>query len=77
MERANEQQKLIMMEGYGSKDPLKVQRVKDLYKALDLPSVFAAYEEKSYNDITDHIKQISSDVPPEIFLHILNKIYRR
>ncbi|XP_058976268.1 uncharacterized protein LOC105261927 [Musca domestica] len=76
MELANEEQKQIMLECYGSKDPLKVQKVKDLYKALDLPSIYTAYEKESYEKTKTLIKQLSNGVPQDIFFDILNKIYR-
>ncbi|XP_037827515.1 farnesyl pyrophosphate synthase [Lucilia sericata] len=77
MQRANEEQKQIMLECYGKTDPEKAARVKELYKSLGLPNTYAIYEEESYNMIKTHIQQTSRGVPHEIFLQILNKIYQR
>ncbi|XP_073820344.1 uncharacterized protein [Musca autumnalis] len=76
MELANEEQRQLMMSCYGSKDPEKVQKVKELYKALDLPSIYADYEKESYEKTKTLISQLSNGVPREIFLDILNKIYQ-
>ncbi|KAH8407461.1 hypothetical protein KR222_001467 [Zaprionus bogoriensis] len=77
MQRANAEQKQIMIDCYGQKDPLKVERVKELYKELSLPSTYATFEEESYNMIKTHIQQTSRGVPHQSFLQILNKIYQR
>lgn len=77
MQRANEEQKAIMMECYGKDDPTKIQRVKDLYKELGIPSTFATYEKESYNMIKVHIQQTSRGVPHKAFLDILDKIFQR
>ncbi|KAM7344347.1 farnesyl pyrophosphate synthase isoform 2-T2 [Cochliomyia hominivorax] len=77
MQRANEEQKQIMLDCYGKNDPEKAARVKELYKVLGLPNTYATYEEESYNMIKTHIQQTSRGVPHQIFLQILNKIYHR
>ncbi|KAL7735608.1 hypothetical protein ACLKA6_009565 [Drosophila palustris] len=77
MQRANAEQKQIMIDCYGQNDPLKVERVKELYKELSLPSTYAIFEEESYNMIKTHIQQTSRGVPHKTFLQILNKIYQR
>ncbi|EDW02398.1 farnesyl pyrophosphate synthase [Drosophila grimshawi] len=77
MQRANAEQKQIMIDCYGQTDPLKVERVKELYKELSLPSTYAIFEEESYNMIKTHIQQTSRGVPHQTFLQILNKIYQR
>ncbi|KAH8253247.1 hypothetical protein KR032_004457 [Drosophila birchii] len=77
MQRANAEQKQIMIDCYGKEDPAKVDRVKELYKELGLPSTYATFEEESYNMIKTHIQQTSRGVPHQTFLQILNKIYQR
>ncbi|KAH8372907.1 hypothetical protein KR009_007881 [Drosophila setifemur] len=77
MQRANAEQKQIMIDCYGKEDLLKVERVKELYKELGLPTTYATFEEDSYNMIKTHIQQTSRGVPHQTFLQILNKIYQR
>lgn len=77
MQRATEEQKDIMRQCYGSKDPENVARVKKLYEQLGLPTTYATYEEESYNMIKTHIQQISRGLPHELFFKIMEKIYRR
>ncbi|ALC41441.1 Fpps [Drosophila busckii] len=76
MQRANAEQKQIMIDCYGQSDKSKVERVKALYKELSLPSTYAIFEEESYNRIKTHIQQ-TSRIPHQPFLQILNKIYQR
>uniref|UniRef100_A0A1B0FQH8 Farnesyl pyrophosphate synthase n=1 Tax=Glossina morsitans morsitans TaxID=37546 RepID=A0A1B0FQH8_GLOMM len=77
MQRANDEQKAVMLECYGKTEPDKVARVKELYKTLGLPNTYANYEQESYNMIKTHIQQTSRGVPQDIFLEVLNKIYQR
>lgn len=76
-QRASKQQKEILKECYGSSDPEKVQRVKQLYEELGLPTVYTIYEEDSYQIISTHIQQTSRGLPHAIFFKIMEKIYRR
>lgn len=77
MQRASREQKQIMKECYGQKDPEKVKKVMDLYEELGLPHTYSLYEEESYNLIKTHIQQTSRGVPHKLFFQILDKIYRR
>ncbi|XP_068145893.1 farnesyl pyrophosphate synthase [Drosophila tropicalis] len=77
MQRANAEQKQVMIDCYGQEDPIKVNRIKELYKELSLPTTYATFEEESYNMIKTHIQQTSRGVPHQSFLQILNKIYQR
>lgn len=58
-------------------DPEKVEIVKKLYNELGLPTVYTIYEEDSYQIISTHIQQTSRGLPHDIFLKIMEKIYRR
>jgi len=76
-QRSSPHQKEILKECYGSSDPQKVARVKQLYEELGLPTVYTIYEEDSYQIISTHIQQTSRGLPHAIFLKIMEKIYRR
>ncbi|XP_063698566.1 farnesyl pyrophosphate synthase [Culicoides brevitarsis] len=76
-QRASPQQKDILKECYGSSNPEKVETVKKLYNELGLPTVYTIYEEDSYQIISTHIQQTSRGLPHDIFLKIMEKIYRR
>ena len=65
--RASPQQRQILEENYGQKDPEKVARVKALYEALDLQSAFFKYEEDSYNRLKNHRAVLCAPAP--IHLH--------
>lgn len=77
LQGASEDQRELMKECYGSKDPNKVEAAKNLYEELGLPNTYAIYEEESYNMIETHIQQPSRGVPHEIFFKIMDKIYQR
>ncbi|XP_005411661.1 PREDICTED: farnesyl pyrophosphate synthase isoform X1 [Chinchilla lanigera] len=77
LQRATPEQRQILQENYGQKDAEKVARVKALYEELELPAVFARYEEDSYNHLMSLIQQHAAPLPPAIFLALANKIYRR
>ncbi|KAM5200927.1 farnesyl pyrophosphate synthase isoform 2-T6 [Hipposideros larvatus] len=75
--RASPEQRQILQENYGQKEAEKVARVKALYKDLDLPAVYAQYEEDSYSRLVALIEQCAPPLPPAIFLGPANKLYKR
>ncbi|XP_046429084.1 farnesyl pyrophosphate synthase isoform X2 [Neodiprion virginianus] len=77
LQRATPAQKKILEECYGSSDPAKVDRVKQLYNSLGLQTTYSVYEEESYNLMNTHIQQISRGLPHDLFFKFLEKIYRR
>ncbi|XP_011061596.1 PREDICTED: farnesyl pyrophosphate synthase-like [Acromyrmex echinatior] len=77
LQRATPEQRKILEECYGSPDPEKVRRVKQLFIDLDLPKIYSTYEEKTYNLLKEHIQQMSCGLPHSFFLNLLRKIYHR
>nr|GEY61583.1 farnesyl diphosphate synthase [Tanacetum cinerariifolium] len=56
LELANEEQKKLLNENYGRKDPGSVAKVKELYHTLNLQGVFEDYENKSHEKIIKSIE---------------------
>ncbi|KAL0101414.1 hypothetical protein PUN28_018917 [Cardiocondyla obscurior] len=77
LQRATSEQRKILEECYGVNDPEKVERVKQLFIDLGLPSTYSIYEEETYNLLNVHIQQISRGLPHSLFLNLLGKLYRR
>ncbi|KAK2585828.1 hypothetical protein KPH14_010423 [Odynerus spinipes] len=77
LQRATPEQRKILEACYGSKDPEKVKLVKRLYNDIGLPNTYSIYEEETYNLLNTHIQQISRGLPHDLFLNLLEKIYRR
>ncbi|GFG32081.1 hypothetical protein Cfor_06854 [Coptotermes formosanus] len=77
LQRASPEQKALLADCYGSKDPEKVAAVRELYEQLGLPSTYATYEDESYNIISTHIQQVSRGLPHKLFLRFMGKIYKR
>lgn len=76
-QRATPEQKVILKECYGSQEPEKVARIKQLFNEMGLPTVYTIYEEDSYQNILRLIQQTSRGVPHAVFLKIMDKIYKR
>merc|ERR1719276_603427 len=76
LERATDKQYKILQENYGKHDTRKINKIKKLYTAMDLEGIFHEYEEKSYAEIQNLLKQVT-DMPTEIFTFLLDKIYKR
>ncbi|KAJ8764991.1 hypothetical protein K2173_010461 [Erythroxylum novogranatense] len=55
LELANEEQKQLLNENYGKEDPACVAKVKELYRSLDLESVYEEYEKKSYDKLINSV----------------------
>lgn len=77
LQRASPEQRQILQENYGQKDPKKVARVKALYEEMDLQALFAKYEEDSYSHLLSLIEQYAKPLPPTVFLGLAQKIYKR
>ncbi|XP_036332365.1 farnesyl pyrophosphate synthase-like [Rhagoletis pomonella] len=77
MERASPKQRAIMEQCYGQYDPQKIASVKEVYAELNLPNIYAKYEEETYNRINTLIHQESDALPREALLEILNTISER
>ncbi|KAG0720185.1 Farnesyl pyrophosphate synthase [Chionoecetes opilio] len=77
LQRATPSQRLIMEEHYGRQEDESVDRVKQLYKELNLPATYRAYEDSTSSMIRTHIQQISRGLNHNVFFNFLDKIHRR
>ncbi|XP_055677521.1 farnesyl pyrophosphate synthase [Lutzomyia longipalpis] len=77
LQRATAAQKALLKESYGKNDAESVERVKKLYDEVSLPNTYQIYEEDSYNMIKTHIQQTSRGIPVEVYLKLMDKLYRR
>lgn len=76
LNRATPAQRKILEDNYGQWDDKRVERIKKLYKEMDLPQVFATYEEDSYKNIQSELDKVTL-MPKEVFEILLKKIYKR
>ncbi|XP_071651831.1 farnesyl pyrophosphate synthase-like [Temnothorax longispinosus] len=77
LQRATPEQRKILEECYGVSDPEKVKRVRQLFTDLNLLDAYSTFEEETYNLINVHIQQISCGLLHNLFLGLLEQIYRR
>ncbi|KAK3103386.1 hypothetical protein FSP39_018879 [Pinctada imbricata] len=77
LQKATPEQRHILQENYGQKDPEKVNKVKQLYRDLQLEKLFEEFEEKSYKDVISLIEKNSGNLPVAMFIEFANKIYKR
>lgn len=77
LQRANHQQQIVFKECYASADEEKIAVIKELYEQLKLKSLYADYEEQTYNLIHKNIQQLSDELPQHLFISFLEKIYKR
>lgn len=73
----NLEQRQILMENYGRQEEEKVQKVKQLYKDLDLEKAFTDFEESSYKEILSLIDTDHGSLSQDLFIALTNKIYKR
>lgn len=76
-QRCDPEQKKFLLANYGKNEAANIEAVKGLYKELDLERVYHNYEEQTYNLICTHIQQMSEELPKELFMDMLHKIYKR
>ncbi|XP_010157269.1 PREDICTED: LOW QUALITY PROTEIN: farnesyl pyrophosphate synthase [Eurypyga helias] len=77
LRRGAPDQRHILEENYGRKEPEKVAKVKELYEALGMRAAFQEYEESSYRRLQELIAKHANRLPREIFLGLAQKIYKR
>jgi farnesyl diphosphate synthase len=75
--KATPKQRQVLQDNYGQWNDAKVQKVKQLYKELDLMSEFERYEESSYAAIQSELDRLPANVPRAVFEVLLKKIYKR
>jgi len=75
--RVNARQRDILDQNYGKDDKKNEQAVKQLYKELDLQSVYDKQEDESYAKVEQLITQNEKMLPRDVFMPILKKIHRR
>ncbi|EFN59689.1 hypothetical protein CHLNCDRAFT_33543 [Chlorella variabilis] len=74
--RASEEQKAAIEESYGKDEEAAVQRVKEVYRQLDLEGLFKKYEQDSHDQLVKTIE--GQDLLPQgVFTMLLKKIYKR
>lgn len=70
-------QRQLIQDHYGLKEESSVQLIKTLYKELNIPQLYADYEESSYKELTKLVKNIEHDLPSVVFQGFMDKIYKR
>ncbi|PWA98125.1 chrysanthemyl diphosphate synthase [Artemisia annua] len=76
MELANEEQKKILNENYGMKDPEKVAKVKELYHTLNLEGAYEDYESNIYAELIKSIEALPSKAVQAVLKSCPGKIYK-
>jgi len=77
LQKISTEQMQILKENYGVKSPTSSEKVKVLYHELNLKKLYEEYEEESYTRILELISQKSANLPKEMFLEFVKKIYKR
>ncbi|KAI3973863.1 hypothetical protein MKX01_030439 [Papaver californicum] len=77
LELVNDDQKKILYGNYGKADSGCVEKVKRLYKDLDLEGVFAEYDRNNYEKLISSIEAHPSKAVQAVLKSFLAKIYKR
>ena len=77
LKKVTRDERRVLDENYGKDDQEKVQIVKELYEKLELKALFEECEKQNYLIISDMIKHHPMGFPRELFMFLLNKIYKR
>ncbi len=67
----------LLQANYGRKDSACAERVKEVYRQLDLEQVYRQYEEESYQRLMGVIEARAGNLPQGMFLEFANRIYKR
>ena len=74
--KATPAQRRILEQNYGKWDDKKVEKVKKVYREMELPKAFETYEEESYQQIQAELDKVTL-MPRDVFELLLKKIYKR
>lgn len=77
LQRISTEQMQILKDNYGKKGSEASDKVKVLYRELNLKRAYQEYEEESYKNILELISNKSGNLPKEMFLEFVKKIYKR
>ncbi|XP_074617541.1 farnesyl pyrophosphate synthase-like isoform X2 [Acropora palmata] len=77
LNRISDKQMQILKDNYGVKNSAASDKVKKLYNELELKKLYQEYEEESYQQILQLIARKSENLPKEMFLEFVKKIYKR
>ena len=73
---ASPEQRKVLDENYGKKDGAKEAKVKEVFYALNIPTVYGEYEERIVSQLREKIAK-AKGVKGEVFESFLGKIYKR
>jgi hypothetical protein len=54
-----------------------IDRVKRLYEEMEMPHIYAKYEEETFNTISKNIQQLSCGLPKDFFYKCLSMFFTR
>lgn len=59
------------------KNSESLKLVKSLYEQLGILKLYAEYEDLSYKELTQKIKEVERELPTSVFQGFIEKIYKR
>lgn len=75
LKRANPAQLQVLNENYARKNQDNVDKVKAIYKELNMEKVYHDYEDESFAKLTALIGQHAGNIPKKVFTDFAAKIY--
>ncbi|CAM2108428.1 unnamed protein product [Caretta caretta] len=76
LHRVSPEQRQLLEENYGQKEPEKVATVKELYETVGMRTAYHECEESSYCRLEELIEKHANHLPKAIFLGLAQKIYK-
>ena len=70
------EQRKVLEDNYGRHDGASVEKVKALYRELDLETAFKEYEQASHDELLAKV-EAQDALPAGVFTAMLSKIYKR
>lgn len=71
LERASPAQRTVMEQCYGRPDDQSVRAVVDIYKALDMPKLYANHKAETFKNIHNKINQINPRIPKQVLYNVM------
>jgi len=74
---ASPAQRKILESHYGTHCENASNRIKEVYRELELEDAFREFEKKAYREISDMIAKMPKSLPKQAFYGILDSVYQR
>ncbi|XP_061720504.1 uncharacterized protein LOC133527492 isoform X1 [Cydia pomonella] len=77
LQQCDANQRTVFSACYGSQEPAHIERIKILYRQLQLPELYAETEAKMYEALISQARAMPEDLSPTLFIKLIDMLNKR